>query len=346
MIPYLLILLFVMCWILLEKKALNRKAFWIPFISLSLFSSLRSDSVGSDSKNYTRDFVNQLDVDYFEFIPESEIGFQILKYFILNFTHNYFWLFLISSIIVIYCYLIFIKKYSKDYFLSVFIFITFGLYTFYFNGLRQGLAMAISILAMPYLVEKKFIKYFIIIFLASLFHKTALLFILFYFIVNLNLKLEYKALAVFLGSLSLSGLAVQYLATVNDKYITYAEVSEKSGGYLTLAFYLIIGFVVYGSLKKFQEKEIFYEKISELYIYGVIFLIPVAMLGANASGPQRLLFYFAGLVVVLIPYIFYKINNKLLYGLFLFLAVIYYCLTTSKFAHLTPYSLNPIFRMF
>ena len=346
MVPYLFILLFVMSWIILEQKALNRKAFWVPFVSLSLFASLRSDSVGSDSKNYTRDFVTQLDVNYFEFIKESEIGFQVIKYLLLNFTHNYFWLFLISSIIVIYCYLIFIKKYSKDYFLSVFIFITFGLYTFYFNGLRQGLAMAISMLAIPYMVQSKFIKFISIIFLASLFHRTALLFIIFYFIVNLRIKIEYKVLAVFLGSLSLSGLAIQYLASINEKYETYAEVSTKAGGYLTLGFYVLIAIIVYLSLKKFKANDFFYIKVSELYIYGVVFLIPVAMLGANASGPQRLLFYFIGLLVILIPYMFFRINNKLLYGLFLFLAIFYFYVTTSKFAHLTPYSLNQIFRIF
>lgn len=345
MIPYILILLFVMSWILLEKKALNRKAFWVPLISLSLFGSLRSDSVGSDSKNYTRDFVNKINIEYFEFRSDNEMGFQFFHYIILALTKNYFWLFLIFSLLISYCYLSFFKKYSKDYFLSVFIFITFGFYTFYFNGLRQGIAMAITVLAIPFLVEKKFLNFSIIIGLASLFHKSALILILFYFIVNLKIKIEYKMLAVFLGSLVLSRVIVQYFANLNEKYETYAQVSEKAGGYLTLGFYFLIGCIIYIYIKNIKNESRYFMKLSEFYLYGVIFLIPVAMLGTNASGPQRLLFYFVWVVSLLIPIIINKINNKFIYFIFIFLALIYYTMILG-FGNLMPYGLNEIFRIF
>jgi len=346
MLPYLLVLIFVMFWILLEKRLLGRKAFWIPFFVLSIFSSLRSNSVGADSKNYTRDFVNQLDVTYYDFSEGNEIGFQLLHYFILSFTKNYFWLFFISSIIVLYCYLSIFKKYSKDYFLSIVIFITFGFYTFYFNGLRQGLAMAIAVLATPYLIEKKLFKFLVIIFMASLFHRSALVLILFYFIVHLRIKIEYKMLLIFIGSLGLSGLVVQYLSTINEKYETYSQVSEKSGGYLTLSVYFLIGCFIYWWIKENTKESIAFIKLSEFYLYGIIFLIPVAMLGANASGPQRLLFYFAWSIIILLPIILVKINNKVIYNLFILLCVIYFYLTTSRFSLLTPYSINEAFRIF
>ncbi len=38
MLPYLLVLSFVMFWITLEQKALGRKAFWLPLIVLALFA--------------------------------------------------------------------------------------------------------------------------------------------------------------------------------------------------------------------------------------------------------------------------------------------------------------------
>lgn len=346
MAPYLLILSFVMLWIFLEKKSLNRKAFWVPFISLSLFAGLRSDSVGSDSKNYTRDFVNQLNIDYFEFRSENEIGFQLLHYFILSITKNYFWLFLISAFIVVFFYLFFFKKYSKDYFLSVVVFICFGFYTFFFNGLRQGLAMAIAVMATPFLVEKKIIKFISIISIASIFHRSALILILFYFIVNFKIKIEYKIFSVFFGSLALSGTFVQYIATTNQKYETYAEVSAKSGGYLTLGFYFLIGCIIYIYILKIKNESEFFLKISEFYLYGVVFLIPIAMLGANASGPQRLLFYFVWVLCIIFPVILNRLNSNLIYLCFLIFCVIYFYLTTSIFSNLNPYILNNIFRIF
>lgn len=346
MLPYLLVLFFVMFWIFLEEKSFNRKAFWIPLFVLAIFSSIRSYLVGSDSINYTADFRSQLDVSYFYFRPEVEYGYQILKYIILIFTKNYFWLFFISSLIVLSCYLSFFRKYSKNYFLSIFIFITFGFYTFYFNGLRQGLAMAITVLAIPFLIDNKFLKFSLIILIASLFHKTALIMFLFYFIVNLRVKIEYKVIAVFIGSLGLSRFVVNYLALVNNKYESYAEVSEKAGGYLTLIFYFIIGIFIYICMKRYKITSIDFNKLAQLYFCGVAFLIPVAMLGAAASGPQRFLFYFVWTVALLLPYIFQFIEKKYPYFLFIFLGIIYFCLTTSSFSNLIPYTVNEIFRFF
>lgn len=347
MIPYLLLLGFVMFWIFLEDKSLNRKAFWVPLFLLGSFAGIRGYTVGSDTPSYVSKFINEIDPQYFDYIEEDrEYGYQFFEYILLNFTHNYFWLLFISSIIVVYSYLIFFKTHSKDYFLSVFIFLTFNFYTFFFNGLRQGMGMAISVLATPYLIERRFFKFVSIIFFASLFHKSALIMVLFYFIVNFKIKLEYKMIGIFLCSLGLSGLVVQYLGSVNDRYSSYAETSENAGGYLTLGLYLIIGLFIYVCMKKYKIYENYFIKLVHLYLCGVIFIIPVAMLGASASGPQRLLYYFVWPVAVLIPYIFNRINNQYLYILFFLLAIIYFYIFTSNYANLTPYSLNENFRIF
>ena len=208
MLPYLLVLSFIMSWIALEKKSLNRKSFWVPLIVLVLFASIRSYHVGTDGRTYVIPFISQLDVEYFQIQENIEIGYQLLEYLLLSLTSDYFWLFFVTALIVVYCYLTIIKKYSVNYWFSVFLFITLGVYTFFFNGLRQGLAMAIFALALPYLLEKRLIPYLIICFLASLFHLTALFMIPFYFLVNLRIKPFYKILATFLGSLFFSRLLI------------------------------------------------------------------------------------------------------------------------------------------
>lgn len=345
MLPYLLLLSFVMFWIFLEKKSLNRNAFWIPFFVLVLFASIRNYSVGTDTGSYTSDFRNSLDSNYYIFRQDLEYGYQLIEYFLLKFTHNYFWLFFISSLIVVGSYLYVFKKRSEDYLLSVFIFITFGFYLFYFNGLRQGLAMALVALATPYLIDKKFLKYLFIVIVASFFHKTALIMILFYFFIHLKIKFELKALFIFLGSFLVSGTAVQYLGSINEKYSSYTEVSEVKGGYLTLFFYFLISLFSYIFYKKYNVKNNDYYFLMQLHIYGVLFLIPVSMLGANPSGPQRLLFYFVWVSALLIPVIIKRMNKRIIYFSFIFLVCIYYTMVLG-FGNLTPYQLNEIFRIF
>ncbi|WP_228273098.1 EpsG family protein [Acinetobacter radioresistens] len=334
-----------MFWIFLEKKSLNRNAFWVPFFVLVLFSSIRSYLVGTDTGNYTSDFRNLLDSNYYIFRSDLEYGYQLLEYFVLKFTHNYFWLFFVSSVIVVGSYLYIFRKKSEDYLLSVIIFVSFGFYLFYFNGLRQGLAMAIVALGTPYLINKHFLKYALIILLASFFHKTALIMFLFYFTIHLEFKLEFKAIAVFLGSFLMSGAAIQYLASTNEKYSGYAEVSENAGGYLSLLFYFSISLFLYIFYKKYKINNPDYYILLQLCLYGVLFLIPVSLLGANPSGPQRLLFYFVWVVSLLIPIVIVKLNSKFLYTIFIFLAFIYYSMVLG-FGNLLPYRLNEIFRIF
>lgn len=54
------------------------------------------------------------------------------------------------------------------------------------GAMRQGIAISLFIFALPYILERKIILYMAIIILASLFHKSALLLSLFYFIPLLN----------------------------------------------------------------------------------------------------------------------------------------------------------------
>ena len=332
--------------VFVEKYAINRRAFLLPSIFLILFAAARSDEVGADTKNYTLNFNEYFSIDYYSFDDGVEVGFKILEYTILYFTKNYFWLFFIFSCIVILPYLYILKKYSLNYSISIFTFICFGYYTFFFNGLRQGVAMAIASLALIFLLNKKIVKYLIIIVIASLFHKSALILIPFYFLVHLNVCFLYKAFFVFLGSLILSPLVIKILASTNERYTSYALESKNSGGYLTLIFYFLIGFFAYFIIFIKNKNNILFGQIFQLYSLGLIFIIPVAMLGASASGPQRLLFYFSWLSCLIIPYFFVEVKSKSLlffYGIF---CIIYFYLITTRFSLLVPYSMNDFFRIF
>lgn len=346
MFPYLLVLSFVTFWIVLEQKALNRKSFWVPLIVLTLFAGVRSFRVGTDSLNYTRDFRNQLDIYNFKFEESIEMGYQLLKYALLSVTHSYFWLFLSTGFFIVFCYLSVIRKHSVDYWFSVYLFITLGVYIFFFNGLRQGLAMAIFALSIPYLLEKRLVHYLLICALASLFHTSALFMIPFYFLVHLNIKPWYKILATLIGSFAVSGMFISYIAATNERYEGYVETSDKAGGLLSLGFYVVLLFFIFFVIRMYKIKDEQFIKLCSFYAIGVAFILPVAMLGTNPSGPQRLLPYFTWTLVLILPILFKKINNIYITGISAAIFLVYFILTTSKFGNLTPYIINPIFEVF
>lgn len=346
MLPYLLVLSFVMSWIALEKKSLNRNSFWVPLVVLVIFSSIRSYHVGTDGRTYVAPFISQLDVDYFIFNKDIEVGYQLLEYSLLTVTNNYFWLFLVTSLTIVYCYLRIIKIYSVDYWLSVLLFITLGFYTFFFNGLRQGIAIALFVLATPYLLEKKCISYLLVCLLASFFHLTVLFTIPFYFLVNLKTKLTYKIILIFIFSLFASSFLVSYLASANERYESYAEVSDKAGGLLTIGFYTILGIFIYLVSSKYKIEDKRFTKLFTFYACGMAFMLPIAMLSVNPSGPQRLLNYFTWMLILILPIVLKKINNKYIYVYTIFFSVVYFILTTVRFSNLVPYIINPIFEIF
>lgn len=346
MLPYLILLALIIFWIVLEYKALNRRAFWVPWLMLSLFAGMRSFRVGTDSGNYTKEFRSGLDIYNFRFSETIELGYQLLEYSLLSITKNYFWLFFITALIVTFCYLKTIKKYSTNYWFSVFLYITLGYYTFFFNGLRQGISMAIFTIALPFLIEKKIIPYLLVCLIGSLFHISALFMIPFYFIVNLRIKPFYKIVATFLGSLLTSRFAVSYVAETNERYEGYTQVSESAGGYLILGFQVMLVVFVYSIIYIYKIKDKNFLKMFTFYASGVLFVVPLALLGTNPSGPQRLLSYFTWTLVLILPFIFRRLNNAYAYIVAVVLFLIYFVLTTSRFSNLTPYIINPIFEIF
>ncbi|MFW6499266.1 EpsG family protein [Acinetobacter baumannii] len=343
---YFIVLFSVMFWIILEKYSIRRKAFWVPLLLLTFLGGFRSNLVGTDSIVYTDPFVSNFDISYFKLDYNIEVGYQIFSYLLLSITKNYMYLFLSTSFFIVFCYLYTIRKYSKNYVLSVFLYITLGIYTFYFNGLRQGLAMAIFATATPALLNKKPIKYFFIIFVASLFHISALLMIPFYFVVNLKVKIEIKGICIFLFSFLVSKFAIEFLSSSNDRYEHYTQTADNAGGYWTLLFYSLLAIIFYFVGSKIRNVNSEYNILEQFFICGIALVLPLALLETDPSGPQRLLYYFTWFVVLLLPIVLNKINSFFINILVIAFFLLYFYLTTSRFADLNPYIMNDFFRIF
>lgn len=343
--PYILILIFVMSWIYIEKKTVNHKSFWTPLVLLSIFAGVRNYTVGSDAPTYTANFRYNLSAYNYDFNENVEYGFQLFEYSLLNLTHNYFWLFFISSIIIVGCFLIVIKKYSNNYFASIYLYITLGVYTFFFNGLRQGMAVAILALATPYLINKNTVRYFLIIAIASMFHISALVIIPFYFLTHIRIKLTYKIFISFMASLLSSRLFITLFADNNPRYEHYIQSSEKAGGYLTLAFYTLLMVVLIVINRIYKIKNPIFNNLLTYYSIGIAFILPLTTLETDPAGPQRLVQNFVWTLVLILPIAISAIKNKYIEFLFYLLFILYFILTTSRFHNLIPYTLNPLFKV-
>lgn len=193
----LLSILFLMMYSSVAKSNLSYKnslkivLLALSFLSLFVPLILRDVSVGADYVSYMDTFKDIVQNDT---IDESDITwlgwpFIYLTKLIAPLVLNNYVIFygLISFASLAFLYAAILKR-SKMPWLSLALFIGFCLYFQMFNQIRQLFAICIIIYSLTHIENRKFIKFTLLIFFASIFHKTALLFLPSYFLSRLNIN--------------------------------------------------------------------------------------------------------------------------------------------------------------
>lgn len=159
----------------------------IAFAPIIFFIGLRSG--GADTYAYISMF-NALPkgvtaIEEILRVRESEYGFAlfgtVVKTFISADYHVYLFLIaLISGIFVV----VTLRRFSDYFFESLILFMLTGTFTWMINGIRQFIAVAVAFWAVRFIVEKKPVKYIIVILILTTIHASAIILFPIYFIVQ------------------------------------------------------------------------------------------------------------------------------------------------------------------
>ncbi|MBQ3047951.1 MAG: EpsG family protein, partial [Clostridia bacterium] len=233
-----------------EKE--NKIFFILSAVVLILVAGLRSRYIGtSDTDSYATTFENLSAYtsfgSYFSGVYEkgkpfifSEAAFHLFCYLLGKISSNPQLLILTTSAINILSALFFIKNNSKNTEISTIGYVCLGSFSFSMNGMRQALAMSMCLLGYEFVKRKKFIPFCLTIILATLFHKTAFVFLIVYFVYNM--KWNKINVTFLLISLAAFVLFVNKIAAVFDELVdkNYSEEdSFSSGGYVSVLIYLL-----------------------------------------------------------------------------------------------------------
>ncbi len=109
-------------------------------------------------------------------------AFQVIVKSIIS--SNYHVFFLIIALIQIVPIMLTLRKYSENFFFSVYLFITGLSFFWMMNGIRQFIPVAVLFGCTPWIIKQKWIPYVIIVLILSTFHYTALMMIPVYWIVT------------------------------------------------------------------------------------------------------------------------------------------------------------------
>ena len=188
-----------------NKDKKNAKKIYCIFVALVLlfFSWARNEKLGnSDTVNmYIPRFNLVQKLSFYEtflkFI-ETEPVFYLITKIITMISTNINFYFMLCAIPLIAGVTKLIYKYSEMPVLSCFMFLGLGYYFISYITLRNSIALGILLFSLDYLIQRKLWKFLLVVIIASLFHSSALFFIMAYPITFFDFKINLKWISIFL----------------------------------------------------------------------------------------------------------------------------------------------------
>lgn len=349
MMPYLLLLMFVTGTAYLGRRSghpvIRKLSLFAVGGALVAFAGLRDYRVGTDTGNYVRQFTFS---ESFASVMErqTEVGYNFLSWLARSISDSYSVLLLLIAAIVVGCYVPTIVKLTRRYETALFLFITLGVYTFFFNGARQGLAAAVCFAAIPFLLQRRLIPYVLTVGIAALFHQTALIALVLYPLASA--RVDWRRLVMIVATTVVLVVFLQVFVNlaallVDDKFAAYAEAGE-GGGQVWVAFLVCQGAMLYLFKGVARDPDGHYGRLLNIYLIGLVPALASTLTGVNPSGVLRLHLYFSSVAIIMWPMVFRHFGTSPLRGLislgFLAVTLAFFILTTSTFSNLTPYRLN------
>lgn len=194
-----------------------------------------------------------------------EVGFDILQQVCLFVSNDYHVLFFVCAVITVALVYYAIYKWSKMPLLSVLIFLLCGLFFFSTNAIRQAISIAVFLNAIPYITKGKPLHYCCLIVVAALFHQSAIVLVLLYFLrfVKLNiLKAGLICLAVIALGSFLVPISLQIGSLMSDQFAIYARLEHYLEGDIdlldlgyTVIAYLVFWYVWRGDKKLYSDND-------------------------------------------------------------------------------------------
>lgn len=329
MLVYVALCIYLLILYLMDTSSIKSKNYgFIAIVPFFILSAFRDSSIGNDTRSYLMIFervkFGQIDLKNTNF----EIGYIKLNECIAFLFSNSQSIIIITSIMIYTAYYFFIKKFSASPVFSIFLFLTLGYFGNSVNLIRQQLALSIVFLAWNYLRKDKVVVAFILILFASLFHNTALVFLL--AIVLKKIKINKISIAIF-SIITIVGY-IAYIPILNlflrifPVYNNYIGSIYMNGevrlasimNLLVLSLIFIFGLVFKPSL---DSNQFSYKEWNMMTVY-IMISISLTVLSLNFNLIARATDYFSIFSILYIPGIISNLKDKKLKLIIGFLVVV------------------------
>ena len=327
MIPYIIVFSIVIFLTHLADKSYqyNKKKSTFFSISailiLSIFAGMRALNIGIDISVYGKyiferatKYTNLL--SYIDTFKKNEIMYYILNYIVSRFTNDiHVFLTVHQLILSSLIYLVAYREKEKNgtnMAITIFCYLIFWFNTS-LNIIRQSFSIIIIIYSYKYIEDKKYIKYYILLILASMFHKSA---ILMCFLPLMNKFFDKKAstLKIIFTSICLlmSFYFLDEIFNILSKYFTFFQIYdtyiESNRTNLRLR-YLIFKLIMLSLILFINYNTKNKNKNNLLIAFSAYDVVFYSLSGFIRFG-YRVSYFFLPFYIILIPRMIKNIENK------------------------------------
>ncbi len=265
------------------------------------------------------------------FSGKKDVGFYFYQGIVKTIKNDPNVFIFVTSLITISLIFITYYKYSQLLELSIFLFITTGCYLVTMNGIRQYLASAILFFCFPLIHQRKWQIYVPIVLVCSTIHKSALIFLVLYFIVdqpawgNTTKWILFFGIALFV-TYPVTGPIVANLLG-ETQYGEYKDVLTSTGQganmirVLVMAVPVILSYLGRDFLK---GKERYYNCVVNFSVVNLIFILLATKFWIYARFNMYFSVYMIILITWCVKYMFDEKNMKIIYLCCLGLYFVYY----------------------
>lgn len=268
--------------------------FWGCAIGLIVLSAIRDFSVGADTLNYCQGFQYIRIRSFKDALSFGwEQGYVITNWLLGRFFKNSRALLVFMAAFILLPIFYWIKKKSKWPVLSLLIFVGMGMWSASMFILRQWCAMAILTFSYKYIREQKFIPFLILVLIAMLFHRTAAIFLLAYFVMNIRLDTAKIFLSIPISAAV--GMLGGRILNILNRFARISEAGNFNGGITILVVFWLCIIACIVCFKGVVPQTLdFYFRL----VFFAAFLQPISFTFSNWS---RIVTYFSIALPVFLP---------------------------------------------
>ena len=325
-----------------DKTKSKRKFILLSLLALiipCLFAAFRGEKVGTDVLQYAKPYylgaLNSSGLQSFLIQGSAETGYELFMFFITKIFKNFTAiLFFTEALIIGPIYIVAIKN-RKNCPMWVTVLVYYMIfYIASFNFMRQSIAAALLLLAYFELVEKKWIKFIILISLAQSFHNTAFIGIAIILFGVWFYKIQSKQLRIFVFTISciflivaLQGWQNILMWAINDvnilprRFITYINIFTggqnqnsyyfflTTSNYIELFFRWILYLIPLFCCKHSKRQSNLYNSANIILLMSVV-VYTVLFVLFHTSYAVRITWYMEYFFIVWLPMSYSKLQEN------------------------------------